>query len=218
MLRSFGAAVLAAFALTAATWVAPVSTVQAAELAQAALSPAATSLKPLATAPVPAAPSTVASVATATPAVEVRTADIQPDDEIVYPTLAAAVAAQDVTESEDEALRCLATTIYFESKGEPLAGQLAVAQVVLNRVASGRFGQGVCGVVLKRGQFGFIRGGRLPAVNTAKATYRTALAVAKVAMAEAWDGGEAERALYFNSRPMAGLTRIASIGNHLFYR
>lgn len=216
MLRSFGAAALAALALTAASWIAPVSTAKAAELAQVALSPAATSLKPLASAPVPAALPAAASIETET--AEVRTAAIQPDDQIVYPTLAAAVAAQDVTESEDEALRCLATTIYFESKGEPLAGQLAVAQVVLNRVASGRFGQGVCGVVLKRGQFGFVRGGRLPAVNPSTAPYRTALAIAKVAMAEAWDGGEAERALYFNSRPMSGLTRIAAIGNHLFYR
>lgn len=186
------------------------STAQAAELAQVALSPAPTSLKPAESAPVPipAAPEE--------PEAGLRTAEVRSGDLIVYPTLAAAVAAQDVS-AEDEALRCLATTIYFESKGEPLAGQLAVAQVVINRVAAGRFGQGVCGVIRQRGQFSFVRGGQIPSVDSSNRAYRTALAVAKVALAEAWDS-EAERALYFNSRPMSGRTHIASIGNHRFYR
>jgi N-acetylmuramoyl-L-alanine amidase len=216
MLRSFGAAAIAAIVLSAATWVAPVSTAKAAELAQVALSPAVTTVKPLDSAPVPAVPTPEAAPETS----EVRLAsdEIAPGDEVAYPTLAAAVAAQEIGETEDEALRCLASTIYFESQGEPLAGQLAVAQVVLNRVAARRFGQGVCGVITARGQFGFVRGGRIPAVNPAKQAYRTALAVAKVAMAEAWDGGEASEALYFNSRRMSGRTQIASIGNHLFYR
>lgn len=209
MFQSFGVA-LAAIAFSAANWIAPVSTAKAAELAQVALSPAPASLQLTGPAPVPA-----------TPAVEpeptIRTADVQPDDLTVYPTLAAAVAAQDVSKAEDEALRCLATTIYFESKGEPLAGQLAVAQVVMNRVAARRFGEGVCGVVLQRGQFSFVRGGKLPPVDATKRTYRTALAVAKVAMAEAWDS-EADEALYFNSRRMAGRAQVASIGNHRFYR
>ena len=42
---------------------------------------------------------------------------------------------------------CLATAVYFEAKGEPLRGQLAVAQVILNRTRSGRFPASVCGVV-----------------------------------------------------------------------
>ena len=213
MLRSLGAAVLAALALTAANWIAPASTAQAAELAQVALSPAATSMKQPGLAPVPADP----AVEPIAQAVSLRPADIRPDDQVAYPSLAAAVAAQDVSATEDEALRCLATTIYFESKGEPLAGQLAVAQVVINRASTRRFGEGVCGVVRQRGQFSFVRGGQLPAVDATKAAYRTALAVAKVALAEAWDG-DADEALYFNSRPMAGRTRVASIGNHVFYR
>ena len=42
--------------------------------------------------------------------------------------------------------RCLAEAIYFESRGEPLEGQVAVAEVVLNRVDDRQFPQTVCGV------------------------------------------------------------------------
>jgi hypothetical protein len=42
---------------------------------------------------------------------------------------------------------CLADAIYFESRGEPMRGQKAVAQVVMNRVFSGRYPRDVCGVV-----------------------------------------------------------------------
>lgn len=136
-----------------------------------------------------------------------------------YSTLADAVAAQDVVESNDDALHCLAGAVYFESRGEPLSGQLAVAEVIVNRAESGRYPTDVCDVITQRGQFGFVRGGRIPAIRMGDA-YRTALAVAKVALANAWDS-PAAKALYFNTAdrvPAARLTRIASIGNHVFYR
>ncbi len=193
---------------------APTTAVQAAELAHVALS--ASAVDPInapEAAPAPAKPLITSA------AVETTEADLQPGDEVAYPTLAAAVAAQDVDAVGDEQLRCLATSIYFESKGEPLAGQLAVAQVVLNRAKQKRFGGSVCGVVTQRGQFSFVRGGQLPDVDDSKPTYRTAVAVAKVALAEAWDS-PAPDALYFNARraPFAGKIRVASIGNHVFYR
>lgn len=47
-------------------------------------------------------------------------------------------------------LACLAQNIYFEARGEPLAGQYAVAEVTLNRRASGRYPDTVCGVVYQR--------------------------------------------------------------------
>jgi N-acetylmuramoyl-L-alanine amidase len=201
------------FAVSVAGLVAPTSAVQAAELAHVALTASAVD-------PINAPESAPVPVQTSIPAaVETTEADLQPGDEVAYPTLAAAVAAQDVDAVGDEQLRCLATSIYFESKGEPLAGQLAVAQVVLNRAKQKRFGASVCGVVTQPGQFSFVRGGRLPDVDEGKATYRTAVAVAKVALAEAWDS-PAPQALYFNARraPFAGKTRVASIGNHVFYR
>jgi hypothetical protein len=140
-------------------------------------------------------------------------------DSVAYPTLAAAVAAQSQHDGDDAAIQCLAGAIYYEAKGEPLSGQLAVADVIINRSKSGRFPEDVCAVVTQRGQFSFVRGGRIPSIDESSRYYRTAVAVAKVALAEAWDG-EAERALYFNRgrAPAAGLRKVASIGNHVFWR
>ena len=214
MSLSLRAALVMSLAASVLGLTAPTSAVQAAELAHAALS--ASALDPINTServPVPAAP-------TLTPAaIETTEADLQPGDAVAYPTLAAAVAAQDVASAADEQLRCLATSVYFESKGEPLAGQLAVAQVGLNRAKQRRFGDSVCGVVTQPGQFSFVRGGRMPAVDQDRREYRTAVAVAMVALAEAWDS-LAPQALYFNARraPFAGKVRVASIGNHIFYR
>lgn len=150
---------------------------------------------------------------------ELASDELAGSDTVAYPTLAAAVAAQPSHDGDDEAIRCLAGAIYFESKGEPLAGQLAVADVIINRAKSGRFPEDVCDVVTQRGQFSFVRGGRIPAINEDSRAYRTAIAVAHVAMNDAWDG-EADRALYFNRGrpPASGLTKVASIGNHIFWR
>ena len=157
-------------------------------------------------------PATVPSPAeTAATAAQVREAD--------FATLAEAVAAQDAA-AVDDSLRCLAGAIYFESKGEPLAGQLAVANVIINRTKSGRFPTEICSVIKQRGQFGFVRRGLIPSIDEGRAAWRTAMAVAKVALVAAWDS-PAPRALYFNTPdrvPAARLTRIASIGNHIFYR
>ena len=135
-----------------------------------------------------------------------------------FDTLAQAVAAQD-SAAADDALQCLAGAIYFESKGEPLTGQLAVAEVIINRAKSGRFPADVCAVVKQRGQFSFVRGGQIPTINAGNA-YRTAIAVAKVALASVWNS-PAQKALYFNTpdrRPSVRAIKVASIGNHVFYR
>lgn len=51
-----------------------------------------------------------------------------------------------------EAIVCLALTVYFEARREPIAGQVAVAQVVLNRVADDRWPDDVCQVVFQGGE------------------------------------------------------------------
>ena len=141
------------------------------------------------------------------------------DEDGDYDSLADAVADQDEIASCEE-LRCLAGAIYFEGRGEPLAGQLAVAQVILNRTKSGRFPTGVCDVIKQRGQFSFVRRGEIPSVSPSHTAYRTAVAVAKVALAQAGDS-TAGKALYFNppgNRPGARVQKVAAIGNHIFYR
>lgn len=142
------------------------------------------------------------------------------DESIDYDTLAAAVADQDMPRDLDDQHRCLATGVYFESKGEPLSGQLAVAKVILNRTKSGRFPTDVCGVLTQRGQFSFVRGGRLPTVNADSRAWRTAVAVARVALDGDWDN-PVPGALYFHARhvsPGWRLARLGSVGNHVFYR
>ncbi len=165
-----------------------------------------------------------ANVPQIVPAVTPVTAPVTADapvaaaEEDEFSSLAEAVAAQDEAASSD-ALQCLAGAIYFESKGEPLAGQLAVAEVIINRAKSGRFPADVCSVVTQRGQFSFVRGGHIPAISAGKA-YRTAIAVAKVALASVWNS-PAPKALFFNTpnrAPGGRLTKIAAIGNHIFYR
>jgi spore germination cell wall hydrolase CwlJ-like protein len=140
-------------------------------------------------------------------------------DDSDYATLAAAVAAQPLA-VDDEELNCLAIGVYYESKGEPLEGQLAVAEVILNRTESGRFPRTVCGVLKQRGQFSFVRGGQLPQPSEGSRAWKTALAVAKVARGDMWDSKFSD-ALYFHARyvsPGWRRARVGSVGNHVFYR
>lgn len=124
------------------------------------------------------------------------------------------------SEVPDAELECLATAVYFEAKSESLAGQLTVAEVLINRTQSGRFPSSLCGVVKQRGQFSFVRGGRLPAVSHASPQWRRAVAIAHIARHDLADGN-APRALFFHARrvsPGWKLTRVAAVGNHVFYR
>jgi N-acetylmuramoyl-L-alanine amidase len=158
------------------------------------------------------------AVATANPNATVEPLPDQ-DASPSYASLEEAVAAQDAPDHVSDDLRCLAGAVYFESKGEPLSGQLAVAEVILNRTKSGRFPKSVCSVVTQRGQFSFVRGGDVPNVPDST-SYHTAVAVAQVAMADAWDS-PAGGALYFHARrvsPGWGRERVASIGNQVFFR
>ncbi|KQN26766.1 hypothetical protein ASE86_01240 [Sphingomonas sp. Leaf33] len=159
----------------------------------------------------PAVLQTVQSLPQPAPAV------VQSDEED-YDSLADAVADQSGA-LDDAELRCLAAGVFFESKGEPLAGQLAVAQTILNRTKSGRFPKSVCGVLTQAGQFSFVRGGTVPSAE-GRNGWQTAVAVAKVAANQLWDGA-ADKALFFHARrvsPGWRMTKIAAIGNHVFYR
>ena len=140
------------------------------------------------------------------------------DEQDEFESLAQAVAAQD-SELSDRELRCLAAGVFYESKGEPLAGQLAVAQTILNRSKSGRFPKSICSVLTQAGQFSFVRGGVVPDAS-GRNGWTTAVAVAKVAHADLWESA-ADKALFFHARrvsPGWKMQRIASIGNHVFYR
>jgi N-acetylmuramoyl-L-alanine amidase len=130
------------------------------------------------------------------------------------------VAAHSSDETDDDESQCLASTVYYESKGEPLAGQLAVAQTILNRTRSGRFPESVCGVVKQRGQFSFLRGGHIPTPPASSEAWQTAVAIATIAEQGLWKQ-TAPDALYFHATrvsPGWGKTRVASLGHHIFFR
>ncbi len=99
--------------------------------------------------------------------------------------------------------QCLAEAIYFEARGESLAGQFAVAEVILNRVESPRYPGSICGVVRqgadRRGgcQFSYVCDGR-PEV---------------IADADAWDRAGKIAALMLDSadRPLCSTARPARL-------
>jgi hypothetical protein len=135
--------------------------------------------------------------------------------------LATLVAQMRSSDPGSRELECLAVGIYFESKSEPLAGQLAVGEVIANRANSnGRFPSSYCGVLFQRKQFSFIRGRALPAVPRSSRQWTTAVAIAKIVDQDLKDSA-ADKALFFHAKrvsPGWKLKRIASIGNHIFYR
>jgi len=119
-------------------------------------------------------------------------------------------------------MECLAGAIYFEARGEPLAGQLAVGQVVVNRSESGRYPPDYCGVVYQRSQFSFVRGGRMPSIDRSSMAWHRASAIARIAHQGLWDS-QAGDSLYFHARyvrPSWSRTKIAraTIDSHIFYR
>ena len=118
-------------------------------------------------------------------------------------------------------LECLAAGVYFESKSEPLAGQLAVGKVIANRAQSGgRFPSTYCGVLFQRGQFSFVRGRSYPSVPKASKQWKTAVAIAKI-IDQGLKDSTVGNALFFHARhvsPRWRLKRVAAIGNHIFYR
>jgi spore germination cell wall hydrolase CwlJ-like protein len=156
---------------------------------------------------------------------QAETAPQQIDTQTAQPPLKAESLAQLVSMSEipaelDEETRCLAGAVYFESKGETLNGQLAVAKVVIARRDSGRFASSLCGVVYQPSQFSFVRGGRMPAIPTASRDWQEAVAIAQIAMKDAWES-PVEGALFFHARhvsPGWRMQRLAAVDNHVFYR
>ena len=134
--------------------------------------------------------------------------------------LSSLVAQLRQSDAGSRELECLATGIYFESKSEPLAGQLAVGHVIANRAESGRFPSSYCGVLFQRGQFSFVHGRSLPSTPRGSKQWQTAVAIAKIVHQDLKESAVG-KALFFHARrvsPGWRLKRVAAIGNHIFYR
>ena len=123
--------------------------------------------------------------------------------------------------------QCLAEAIYFESRGEPLEGQIAVAEVVLNRVDDRSFPKTVCGVTRQgvgsgRGcQFSYACDGMPDVMRSADARVRSEKLAA--VMLAGRPRTVTDGATYFHTRSVKPgwarkMTRTNAIGHHLFYR
>jgi spore germination cell wall hydrolase CwlJ-like protein len=164
-----------------------------------------------------------AAEARAVPAFEAVAPLQEPAPEVRPASLPQLVETLASPRTDDASHECLATTVYFESRAEPLEGQLAVAEVVLNRTEAPQFRRGtVCGVVTAPSQFSFVRSGRLPAPDRASRAWRKAVAIARIARENLWSS-RAAKALYFHADYVAPtwrhrFQRTATLGRHIFYQ
>jgi spore germination cell wall hydrolase CwlJ-like protein len=165
--------------------------------------------------PAPTSPDTLA------PVDEPAVSDTQ-DESTVRPSgdLASMVSQMRSSDAGSRELECLAGAIYFESKSESLKGQLAVGHVIANRAASGRFPSSYCGVVYQRSQFSFVRGHSMPPIARSGTQWKNAVAIARI-VDQKLVPTPVSKALFFHARrvsPGWRLTRVATLGNHVFYR
>jgi spore germination cell wall hydrolase CwlJ-like protein len=122
----------------------------------------------------------------------------------------------------DEQANCLATAVYFEARGESVEGQLAVARVVMNRAASGRYPPDWCSVVKQPAQFSFVRRGQFPWIDTASASWARAQGVARLAVVNVVPSVGPD-VLWYHANYVAPswghrLNLVEKIGAHIFYR
>ncbi len=142
-----------------------------------------------------------------------------------------AYAAQAVFAQQDEArkrirqlhaqnLTCLASNVYFEARGEPLAGQYAVAEVTMNRKGSALFPRTVCGVVYEKSAFSWTEFRALPEPDGEEweRARRVAEAVYYGRRAPVLEGARFFHATHVNPDWAKEKRRVVRIGNHVFYK
>jgi len=134
------------------------------------------------------------------------------------------LAQRDTRLAEKE---CLARAIYFESRSEPEAGQIAVANVILNRVKAKNYPETICGVVydgaqrLNSCQFSFACDGKQDVPQSprqwAKAQQIADRAMAGDAYVRVLSTATNYHADYVNPRWSGAMKRLIKIGRHIFY-
>ena len=126
-------------------------------------------------------------------------------------------------------LDCLTKNIYWEAASEPFEGKVAVAQVTMNRVKSGHYGSGVCGVVYQKNVFyeKVICQFSWACENTHKIKpvyakmYAESEEVARKVLLENFKLSTLTEAMYYHNtsvKPGWKKTKITQIGNHIFYK
>jgi spore germination cell wall hydrolase CwlJ-like protein len=126
-------------------------------------------------------------------------------------------------------INCMARNIYWEAASEPFEGKVAVAQVTMNRMRSGKFADTVCGVVHQRNtvynrvvcQFSWL----CETTHLTKPVYRKLYdeseEVARMVMLEGFKLKTLDQALYYHAdyvNPKWNKEKITQIGHHIFYK
>jgi spore germination cell wall hydrolase CwlJ-like protein len=140
------------------------------------------------------------------------------------------IIRQEVVENFSKESNCLAENIYYEAASESFEGKLAVAQVTINRVKSGKFADDICGVVKQKSningsivcQFSWVCDSVKHIVRN-KYKWEESLIVAKKALTEAvvHDLIAEQNAMYYHANyvnPGWKLKRVTQIGAHIFYK
>lgn len=116
---------------------------------------------------------------------------------------------------------CLARNIYFEAGVEPYAGKIAVAQVTLNRLRSGRWGNNVCDVVHARKQFSWTLLKHKVNEQPAGALWQESLQamhdVKQGLRVQGLETSDHYHAEYVTPVWRTEKVRVAKIGRHIFY-
>lgn len=126
-------------------------------------------------------------------------------------------------------LDCLAKNIYWEAASEPFEGKVAVAQVTMNRLESGRFAKDVCGVVYQKNvimekiicQFSWACEGTHKVKPVHPALYKESEEVAKKVLLENFRLPSMKDALYYHAdyvSPGWKKPKVGKIGAHIFYK
>ena len=128
----------------------------------------------------------------------------------------------------DKELWCLATAIYFEARGESYRGQVAVAQVVLNRVKDHRYPDTICGVVYQNQsrrnscQFSFACDGIPETINDSKSWAQAEDIAHRFTAGELYLTEVADathyHATYVRPAWAPRMTKVTQIGLHVFYK
>jgi spore germination cell wall hydrolase CwlJ-like protein len=137
-----------------------------------------------------------------------------------------ALAGQTVSAGRER--ECLAIAIYFEARGEVRQGQVAVAQVVLNRVRSPRYPDTICNVVYQNMhlrnacQFSFACDGTPDKIAERRAWARAKAIAEEVTAGKLLltnvAGATNYHASYVSPYWAPSMRRLAKIGQHIFYR
>jgi spore germination cell wall hydrolase CwlJ-like protein len=124
-------------------------------------------------------------------------------------------------------MSCLAEALYFEARGEPITGQLAVGEVILNRVEDRRYPSSICKVINQGTgrrfacQFTYTCDGKLETVHERK-PYEMALKIAKILLTthdrKLTKGSTHYHSNYVKPKWSKKFERVAKYGRHIFYR